>query len=398
MGRRVNMKAPRYGIDRIQEILRRRKGRKQRVAVLCHPASVDRHFNHLVPLVEKEAQVVALFGPQHGIYGETQDNMIEWQDFHDEKGRPIYSLYGETRIPTKESLEDVEAIIIDLFDVGARYYTFIYTMSYVMEVCAQLGKKVILCDRPNPLGGKMVEGPILDLNYRSFVGRFDISTTHGMTIGELAFYFAEKMDPKPDLQIVKVVGWDRKSNFLSNGRPWLLPSPNLPTFEGCRLYPGMCLLEGTSLSEGRGTTRPFELIGAPFFKWNEIEKLYNQHAKTLRLQEIYFHRQGFIPSFHKYKSELCFGAHQIIAQKTDFKAVRHAALLLWVLRKLYGQSWTWNQPPYEYEYDKLPIDILSGSPDLRQTVDESRPLAKLFKEWNESERLFSKLRTKFLLY
>lgn len=392
------MKAAINGIESVENFLKQKSQRQKRFAVLCHPPSVTRDFRHLAEITDKNAKLLALFGPQHGIFGETQDNMIEWQDTRDERGRPIFSLYGETRIPTDQSLENVDSVLVDLFDVGARYYTFIYTLSYMMEVCGRLGKEVIVCDRPNPLGGLMVEGPILDLQYQSFVGRYAIPTTHGMSIGELAQLFADRMDRAPDLKILKVKSWKRKDNFSVWGKHWTLPSPNLPTFEGCRLYPGMCLLEATSLSEGRGTTRPFELIGAPFMDWKEIEKVYRPIAKRFKIPEVIFHRQGFSPSFHKYKGELCHGATQIITSKKDFPALKHAVILLWVLRKIYSREWSWKSPPYEYEYEKLPIDILAGSTEMRECIDQQASLSELFRKWSSDEEKFKKLRRKYLLY
>jgi uncharacterized protein YbbC (DUF1343 family) len=393
------MKAIQPGIEALSSLLKQPNYRKKTYAVLCHPPSINSKFQHLVELMElSKVRLRALFGPQHGIYGETQDNMIEWEDFKDEQNRPVYSLYGKTRIPTEASLDGIDSIVVDLFDVGARYYTFIYTLSYMMEVAGKLGKEVIICDRPNPLGGKMIEGPILQKDFRSFVGRFEIPTVHGMSIGELAQLFADRMDSPPPLKILRVKNWSRKDNFEVWGKHWMLPSPNLPTFEGCRFYPGMCLLEATNLSEGRGTTRPFELIGAPFMNWKEIEKLYRPLAKKFKLPEVVFHRQGFAPNFHKHQGQLCHGATQVLLSKKDFPALRHAVILLWVFRKLYGDQWKWTSPPYEYEYKNLPIDILAGSTRIRECIDQQSSLSDLFKDWEKDEKSFQKIRKKYLLY
>lgn len=387
------MKATSNGIDQLKSFLKAKKIKTRRVGILCHPSSINQKHEHLSELIEP----AALFGPQHGIHGETQDNMIEWQDHHDEKGRPVYSLYGERRKPAPESLANLDCMIVDLFDVGARYYTFIYTMAYMMEACAKAGLPVVICDRPNPLGGELVEGPILDLNFQSFVGLYPIPVCHGMSVGELALFFAEQMDPKPDLKILKVKGWKRSMTFPQCSQRWMLPSPNMPSFDTAKLYPGMCLLEGTSLSEGRGTTRPFELIGAPFMDWKVIEREYNKLAKSLRLKPVVFHRQGFIPTFHKYAGELCRGAIQI-PPASNFYPLRHAAVLLYVLRKLYGDQWNWKQPPYEYEYHKLPIDILAGGEDFRLCIDRQSSLKTLFSRWQDDEKEFKKRRRRYLLY
>lgn len=392
------MKAPSFGIDKIVQTLGSKQSRGKNYALLCHPASIDKKLKHLLNLLDPKLKVKALFGPQHGIFGETQDNMIEWEDFEFPDGRPVYSLYGKTRIPTRESLKGVHAVIVDLMDVGARYYTFIYSLSYMMEVCADLGVEVIVCDRPNPLGGRMIEGPILDLEYQSFVGRFPIPVVHGMTIGELAKFFASRISKTLKLKVIPLQSWRRAQSFYDWKRPWILPSPNLPNFEACRLYPGMCLLEGTSLSEGRGTTRPFELIGAPFFNWNEIERHYQELCKKLSLKPVHFHRQGFVPTFHKFKGQLCYGALQIVPDSRDFLALRHAAVLIWVFRNLYGQAWDWNREPYEYEREKLAIDILSGDSTFREVIDAQSSLKDLFRKWADEEKEFSKQRREFLLY
>lgn len=391
------MKHTMTGIDQLKSYFQKKKMKMHRVGILCHPSSVSSKLEHLQSLTEKSTRLTALFGPQHGIHGETQDNMIEWQDTHDAEGRPVYSLYGERRKPSKESIENLDLMIIDLFDVGARYYTFIYTMAYVLEVCGELGVPVLICDRPNPLGGLFVEGPILNLEFKSFVGLYEIPVCHGMSIAELALLFASKMPKAPQIEILKCRFWKRSQDFPKTGLLWTLPSPNMPSYLTARLYPGMCLLEGTTLSEGRGTTRPFELIGAPFFNWNDINREYLKLCKDLKIKPVHFHRQGFIPTFHKYSGQLCHGALQIPPEK-NFYPLRHASILLWVFRHLYADQWSWKQPPYEYEYEKLPIDILAGSEELRKCVDQQTSLKRLFSRWKEDENKFKKQRRPFLLY
>lgn len=387
------------GIDQLSTKLSklRKNGRKLNIGILCHPSSATRQFAHLAEIIEKSQNLVALFGPQHGIRGETQDNMIEWQSFRDERGRPVYSLYGERRIPKRDWLKDVELMVIDLFDVGARYYTFIYTMSYMLEVCGELGIPVIICDRPNPLGG-LIEGPLLNPQYKSFVGLYEIPICHGLTIGELALLFASTMSRPPKIEIIKLRGWKRSQHWPETKLMWTLPSPNMPSYSTALVYPGMCWIEGASFSEGRGTTRPFELIGAPFMNWEEIEKQYRALQKSLRLPDVVFHRQGFIPTFHKHAGELCHGALQFVPKPKSFLPVRHAAVLFWVLRQLYGNQWAWKKPPYEYEYDKWPIDILSGGPELRECIDGAGSLKNLFASWSKDEAAFKKSRRAHLLY
>lgn len=384
------------GIDSLEVFIKKNRLNKKSFGVLCHPSSITSNREHLAKLVERTANLKSLFGPQHGIYGETQDNMIEWQDTRDLQGRAIHSLYGVNRKPTFESLKGLDYMVVDLFDVGARYYTFIYTLSYMMEACGELGVEVIICDRPNPLGGDFIEGPLLDLNYKSFVGLHPLPVCHGMTVAELGLYFQRFHSKPAKVHILKMKSWKRSQLYPQTGAEWLLPSPNMPTFETAVVYPGMCLLEATSLSEGRGTTRPFELIGAPFFKWNEIEKEYLRVCKALKLKPVHFHRQGFIPTFHKFKGELCYGAIQIPPAR--FYPLRHMVVLLWIFRKLYKNQWSWKEPPYEYEYEKLPIDILAGGPQMRETIDAGLSLKSLFQTWQADEKTFRKLRKTYLLY
>lgn len=386
------------GIEFVEKYLKSSKNKKKSYGVLCHPSSVTNKGRHLIDIVDQHATLKALFGPQHGIDCETQDNMIEWQDFKDSKGRPVYSLYGETRKPTPESLQHLDSVIVDLFDVGARLYTYIYTLSYMMEACAEAGVELVICDRPNPIGGKKIEGSLLDLKFQSFVGLYEIPMVHGMTIAELAQLFASRMKKRPQLHILKIKKWTRDICFPETKQTWTLPSPNMPSYQTAEIFPGLVFLEATSLSEGRGTTRPFELIGAPFFKWDEIEALYNKMCKELDLLPVRFHRQSYIPTFHKFAGEKCSGALQILPRSPNFKPVRHGVILLWVFRKLYGDLWSWKQPPYEYEYEKLPIDILAGGPEIRECVDQGLSLKLLFKSWQEDEIRFRKIRKEFLIY
>lgn len=386
------------GIDQLENFLKKKKLKKASTAVLCAPTSINSKLQHLSETLDKHTRLKALFGPQHGIFGETQDNMIEWQDSRDEEGRPIYSLYGERRAPTEEQLKGIDLVFVDLFDIGSRYYTFIYSMSYMMKLCLELGKPIVICDRPNPLNGKYIEGPILDPEHKSFVGLHQIPVCHGMSMGELSYLFAKEYGLKNTslIEVLKVKNWSRSHSFNQTGLLWTLPSPNMPNFEAARLFPGMCLFEATDLSEGRGTTRPFELIGAPFIRLVELKQEYQKQMKALGLEPVHFHRQGFIPTFHKHQGSLCQGAIQMAPP--NFAPLRHGAVLLWTLRKLYGDQWKWKSPPYEYEYDKWPIDILAGGPELRETIDNQSSLKKLFQRWKEDEKRFRKMRKEFLIY
>ncbi|MBN1296785.1 DUF1343 domain-containing protein, partial [bacterium] len=240
-----------------------------RLGLVSNSTSVDYTCEHTMYrlLTHPAATLTAVFGPQHGIFGHTQDNMVEWHSYRDPaSGLPIYSLYGETRIPTEEMMEHVDAMVFDIQDVGARYYTFIYTMANVMKACARDGRKMIVLDRPNPITGVHVEGMTIRSGYTSFVGMYPIINRHGMTCGELARMFNDRFGIGCDLDIIPLSGWQRSMWADETGVPWVMPSPNMPTLDTAIVYPGMCLIEGTNLSEGRGTTRPFEIMGAPFIE------------------------------------------------------------------------------------------------------------------------------------
>ena len=241
----------------------------QRVGLLVHPASVNQQIEHAAQLFYRSGnfELSALFGPQHGIRGETQDNMVEWEGFADKQtGLPVFSLYGRARKPEPAMLTNIDALAIDVQDVGSRYYTFIWTMELCMQACMEMGKSIVVLDRPNPIGGHITEGNVLDGAYSSFVGNRPLPIRHGMTIGEIAHYLRNEFYPSLDVHIIPLHGWKRKMWFDETGLPWVLPSPNMPTLETAMVYPGMCLLEGTTISEGRGTTRPFEIFGAPYHR------------------------------------------------------------------------------------------------------------------------------------
>jgi uncharacterized protein YbbC (DUF1343 family) len=278
--------------------------RGARAGLLVHPASVNRKLEHAVDLFLKSRKVElrALFGPQHGIRGETQDNMIEWKGFKYKKtGLPAYSLYSHTRKPEPSMLEAIDVMVIDMQDIGARYYTFIWTMELCMQACHESGKSVVILDRPNPLGGRHTEGPVLDASYASFVGQRPIPVRHGMTAGEIGTYLMGEFYQSLDFHVIPVQAWKRKKLFDETTLPWIMPSPNMPTLETATVYPGMCLLEGTNLSEGRGTTRPFEIFGAPFI---DPEALIKKLA-SCKLSGVLFRPMYFEPTFQKHASKTC---------------------------------------------------------------------------------------------
>ena len=366
-----------------------------RVGVVANPASIDRQFHHITERLSSsnEFTLTAIFGPQHGYRSDLQDNMIETA--HDEDPRrsiPIFSLYSETREPTAEMLNLVDVLVIDLQDVGARIYTFVYTMANCMRAAARAGKPVIVCDRPNPIGGTRVEGPTLEPGYESFVGQFAIPMRHGMTIGELARYFNQWIGC--ELEVVAMDGYTRDTWWDATGLPWIMPSPNVPTLDTAVVYPGTVLVEGTMLSEGRGTTRPFELIGAP---WADGE-LFAGRMNRVGLPGVHFRGVHFEPTFQKHAKQTCGGCQIHVLDRERFRPV---AVGVSLIREFYGTApdlFAWRDPPYEYEYEKMPIDILAGSPALRSQVEQQVPLAEIEASWRAGVEQFEEARRPHLLY
>ena len=337
--------------------------RGARIGALLHPASVSSKLEHASRILERFNgelfRLAAFFGPQHGFLGQTQDNMAEWKTYeHPRLHIPIYSLYGEHREPTAEMLQNIDAVVIDLQDIGARYYTFIWTLYLCMRACEKQGVHVVVLDRPNPINGLTIEGPILDSDYRSFVGMHPIHVRHGRTIAELALQFRNEAFLNCRLSILPVRNWKRAMWFDETGLPWVMPSPNMPTLETATVYPGMCLLEGTTISEGRGTTRPFEIFGAPFI---EAEQLCRE-LNNSKLPGVFFREAYFQPAFHKFAGRLCGGAQLHVVNRNSFRPFATGVEIIKRIRKLCGDQFQWKQPPYEYEWKRLPIEILIGGP------------------------------------
>jgi uncharacterized protein YbbC (DUF1343 family) len=349
-------------LDHLDELWPK-KLRGARVGALLHPASVSSKLEHASRVLERYNddlfRLVAFFGPQHGFLGQTQDNMMEWKSYEHPRLRiPVYSLYAEHREPTAEMLQDLDVLLFELQDIGARYYTFIWTMYLCMRACEKNGVVTVVLDRPNPINGISVEGPLLDPHYRSFVGLHLIPVRHGKTIGELAQQFRDEAFPKCKLSILPMKNWEREMWFDHTGLPWVMPSPNMPTLDTATVYPGMCLLEGTNISEGRGTTRPFEIFGAPFI---DPEKL-SSELNALNLPGVFFRENYFQPTFHKFAGEVCGGAQIHVTDRDEFRPFLTGVEIIKRIRKIYGKEFQWRQPPYEYEWKRLPIEILIGGP------------------------------------
>ena len=371
--------------------------RGKRIGIISNPASVDHNLQHIVDLALADGKltVSALFGPQHGFRSDVQDNMIETPHAKDpDRCVPIYSLYSDTREPTAEMLNGLDVLVIDLQDIGARIYTYIYTMANCLRACARFGVPVIVCDRPNPIGGVAVEGPMLDPAYASFVGQFPIPMRHGMTIGELARLFNEHFGIGAELEVVPLEGWHRDDYGDETGAPWVMPSPNIPTLDTAIVYPGTVLFEGTMASEARGTTRPFELVGAP---WVRAERL----AATLNargLPGVHFRAAVFEPTFQKHARKSCGGCQIHVVDRDAFRPVLTGVALIEAIRAENPEAFTWRQPPYEYEHDKQPIDILAGSPALREAIEAGETAEDIAAAWPAAHAAFLAARARCLLY
>ena len=386
----------RLGVERIlNEKLNLIRG--QRVGLVCNQASVLPDLRHVADVFGEQTafELTTLFGPQHGIRGDVQDNMIETPHTVDERtGKPVYSLYSETREPTAEMLENLDAIVVDLQDVGCRIYTFVYTMANCMRAAKRFGKKVIVCDRPNPIGGVAVEGNVTETAFTSFVGQFEIPTRHGMTIGELAKMFNEHFGIGCDLEVVEMEGWRREMWFEETGLPWVLPSPNIPTVDTCVVFPATVHIEGTELSEGRGTTKPFELNGAPFidpYAWvAELDKF--------GFEGVAFRHVFFRPTFQKWADQTCGGVQIHVTDRETFTPVIVGIAMIKTAYDLYTEHFQWKQSAYEYVFDKNPFDVVSGTDTIRKQIEGGISLKEIKADWTDGLAKFKATRKPYLLY
>jgi uncharacterized protein YbbC (DUF1343 family) len=370
------------------------KGKK--LGLLCNQASTDRKFRHSRDLVSTAlpGQLACLFSPQHGFFADRQDNMIESGHMKDRTtGLPLFSLYGETRKPDEAMFAGLDVLLIDLQDVGTRVYTFIHTMAYCLEAAARFGKKVVILDRPNPLGGELIEGNPVEDGYRSFVGLYPIPMRHGLTMGELARLFNEHFGINADLEVITMTGWRREMYFDETGLPWLFPSPNMPTLATALVYPGQVIWEGTSLSEGRGTCLPFELFGAPYLEHRRFLTAVEHALDGAVLRPV-----AFEPTSNKYCGRLCNGFQLLVTDRRAFRPYRVALSMLRAMLDLYPDRFVYKEPPYEYEYEKLPLDMILGSRALREALEAGEKVADLEKGWQPEVARFDRLRRNFFLY
>ena len=386
--------------------LRPRWLKQRRVGLLMHQASVTRSLESARDVLHRlcGAGLKALFGPQHGIAGEKQDNMIESPHATDSRlGIPVYSLYSETRSPSARMLEGIDTLVVDLQDVGTRVYTFEWTTALALQACADAGKSVVLLDRPNPLGGTVMEGNLIKPGYESFVGLYPVPMRHALTLGEMALLVNARLGSRSgaracDLTVVPMQGWRRRHRFEDTALPWVLPSPNMPTPDTADVYPGQVLLEGTSLSEGRGTCRPFEVWGAP---WLDTAGLRAKFEKR-RLPGCALREHDFQPTFHKFQGQVCRGFQIHVTDRDRYLPYLTTLALLQDVVWLHGArgsgEFAWKQPPYEYVTDRLPIDVLTGNPAVREAIESGDDLRAMAASWRPEIRAFEKEAAGHLLY
>ena len=369
----------------------------KRLGLLANAASVDRRFHPTRILIENHfpGQLKVLFSPQHGFFAEKQDNMVPSDDLIDPLlNIPVFSLYGHEKMPTKDMLESIDALIIDLQDVGTRVYTFIYTMALCMQAARSHGKQIVVLDRPNPVGGNQTEGNCLKPECASFVGMYPIPMRHGLTIAELALFFNDHFSIGCELTVVPMAGWKRDMFFHNTGLPWIAPSPNLPTPTSALAYPGQVLWEGTNVSEGRGTTQPFEVFGAPFFDPARLEVCLTEN----KIAGVHLRPLVFEPTSNKWAGKSCYGFQLHIIDPIRYRPYRTTLTLLQAVITLHAQSFKWKAPPYEYEFVKLPFDLITGDPVVRKAIEEMEHLDDLEENWQDDLKAFEEARRPYLLY
>ncbi|HEY3446266.1 MAG TPA: DUF1343 domain-containing protein [Myxococcales bacterium] len=375
-----------------------------RVGAICNPTAVDRDFRHLADLLRAAPGVTlaALFGPEHGIRGDAQDMIGVGEQVDARTGVRVHSLYGErfeSLSPTPESLQGLDALVFDIQDVGSRYYTFVYTMALCMKAAAEAKLKFLVLDRPNPIGLTEVEGNLVHPGFESFVGLFPLPNRHGMTAGELARHFnaprrAGGEGLRCELEVVACEGLKRAMTYEETGLPWVQPSPNMPTVDTALVYPGLCMVEGTNLSEGRGTTRPFEIVGAP---WLDPYRFCDALAAE-RLPGVQFRPLGFLPTFHKHAGKSCGGAMLHVTDRRAFLPVRTGVAVLRAAKQVGGEAFRWRTERYEFVDDKPAIDLLCGTDAVRKAIDAGEGLDACCGGFAEELERFLPLRERSRLY
>ncbi|MGN1401017.1 MAG: exo-beta-N-acetylmuramidase NamZ domain-containing protein [Bacillus sp. (in: firmicutes)] len=366
----------------------------KRVGLITNPTGVDKNLNSIVDRFHQDPDIelTALYGPEHGVRGDAQAG--SYVDFYidEETGLPVYSLYGQTKKPTPEMLEDIDVLVFDIQDVGARFYTYIYTMALAMEAAAEKGIPFLVLDRPNPIGGLKVEGPVLEApKYSSFVGQYAIPLRHGMTVGELAKLFNNEFGIHADLTVIKMKNWERSMDFGDTGLEWVLPSPNMPTLATAYAYPGTALIEGTNLSEGRGTTKPFELLGAPFINSTELARELNR----LNIRGVQFRAASFTPSFSKHNATLSHGVQVHITDYEMFSPIETGLHIVKTIRDLYPEDFQFRA---EDSRGISFFDQLIGNGWVREDIEAGRSVSSIQAKWKKDLKDFEKIRKQYLMY
>ncbi|MEA3431517.1 MAG: DUF1343 domain-containing protein [candidate division WOR-3 bacterium] len=381
----------RIGLDRLlKENFDLIKGK--RIGLVTNQTGITRNIKSNIDTLTsiKNANLVALFVPEHGLMGCEQagEHIKSYKDT--QTGIQVYSLYGKSKKPTPQMLKNIDLLLFDIQDIGARFYTYISTLKYVLEEAAECGVKVLILDRPNPITGNTIEGPVLDTAFSSFVGIAPIPIRHGMTVGELALMFNDIFSFNAEIEVLKMEAWQRNMWFDETGLPWVAPSPNIPNLETAIVYPGICLLESTNISCGRGTTRPFLLLGAPWINANILTRALNQKG----LPGVKFRSTAFIPYSSKYQGERCEGVEIYVLNRDEFQPVRIGLEIIAGVKKLYPKEFMW-QPPQNGSYG---FDRLMGTDKVRKDLDSGVAVYKIVQEWQESLNSFKKNREKYLLY
>ncbi|WP_405389781.1 MULTISPECIES: exo-beta-N-acetylmuramidase NamZ family protein [Peribacillus] len=360
----------------------------KKVGLITNPTGIDSKLTSIVDLLHDDPNInlTALFGPEHGVRGDAQAGASVEYYIDEKTGLPVYSLYGKTKKPTPEMLKDVEVLVFDIQDVGTRYYTYIYTMAYAMEAAKENDIPFIVLDRPNPQGGESVEGPVLEPEFSSFVGLYPIPLKHGMTVGELATLFNKEFNIGADLKVIKMKGWKRDMDYDDTGLPFVLPSPNMPAVSTTFVYPATGLIEGTNVSEGRGTTKPFELIGAPYINSDELAGKLN----ALRLPGVKFRAASFTPTFSKHAGKLSHGVEIYITDREEFKAVPTGLHIIKTIQDLY---------PGDFEFLAAKnFNLLIGNGWVMSRIEEGSSVNEIMKEYQAKQDAFKKVRKNYLLY
>lgn len=365
-----------------------------RLGIAAGPASVDEHLSNVVDVLHSRpgVTITALFGAEHGVRGDAQAGVTVHDDTDPELGVPVYSLYGSQKRPSPAMLQDIDVLVIDLFDVGCRYWTFLYTMAYLLEAAAEHRKRVLILDRPNPIGGTRVEGNLLDPRFASFVGLYPIPIRTGLTFGEAALLFNEEFRIGADVEVIPCTGWRRDMSFQETGLPFVPPSPNTPTVDTLTLYPGTCLFEGTTLSEGRGTTRPFELIGAPWIDARRLADALNERE----LPGVRFRPAYFVPTFSKHQGTQCAGVQVHITDHAQVRPVAVGLHMLHAIRHQHPNEHLWREPGRQGAHHF--IDLLAGTDQLRLALDSGQDPDTILRAWEKELDTFEPTRSKYLIY